>query len=124
MKQISRRELLAYTAVGIAGSIAATSLAGCAGTAKLADTSSDDKPVKTEVPTDGVYVTRALGHESWIYVSTTLRDGAIAACQVVRNSETIGVGNYACARIPAAIVQHQSVNVPNVRGCSISSNAI
>ncbi|MEC4176935.1 FAD-dependent oxidoreductase [Adlercreutzia sp. R7] len=124
MEQISRRELLAYTAVGIAGSLTAASLAGCTAPAKLADTSSDGKPAKAEVPTDGVYVTRALGHESWIYVSTTLRDGAIAACQVVRDNETIGVGNYACARIPAAIVEHQSVNVPNVRGCSISSNAI
>lgn len=36
----------------------------------------------------------------------------------------MGIGNYACARIPAAIVANQSIEVPNVRGCSITSMAI
>ena len=73
---------------------------------------------------DGKYVTKAMGHEDYIYVCTTLRDGAIAGCQVLAHSETIGIGSYACARIPAAIVANQSVNVPPVRGCSITSRAI
>jgi len=73
---------------------------------------------------DGKYVTKAMGHEDWIYVTTTLREGAIVACSVLSHSETIGIGNYACARIPAAIVANQSINVPNVRGASTSSRAI
>lgn len=80
-----------------------------------------------EVPVaggDGKYVTKAMGHESWVYVATTLRDGKIAACQVLSHEETIGIGNYACTRIPAAIVANQSVNVPNLRGASTTSRAI
>ena len=73
---------------------------------------------------DGKYVTKAMGHEDYVYVCTTLRDGAIVGCQVLAHSETIGIGSYACARIPAAIVANQSVNVPPVRGCSITSRAI
>ena len=62
---------------------------------------------------DGKYVTKAMGHEDYVYVCTTLRDGAIIGCQVLAHSETIGIGSYACARIPAAIVAHQSVAVPS-----------
>lgn len=73
---------------------------------------------------DGKYVTRAMGHEDYVYVCTTLREGAIADCKVLAHSETIGIGNYACARIPAAIVANQSLGVPPVRGCSTTSRAI
>ena len=31
---------------------------------------------------------------------------------------------YTSSRIPAAIVEHQSVNVPNLRGSSITSMAV
>lgn len=122
MKNLSRRDFLKGSAA-----VLGTTLVGSLGLPVFAD-GAEVQSVETAVipdhPVDGKYLTRAIGHESWIYVSTTLKDGKIVACDVVRNNETIGVGNYACGRIPAAIVEHQSINVPNVRGCSISSAAI
>ena len=79
---------------------------------------------KPSSPVDGKYVTKAMGHESWVHVATTFFDGKITACEVLSHEETIGIGNYACSRIPAAIVEHQSVNVPNLRGSSITSMAV
>lgn len=123
--EVSRRSFVRSMGIGAAGALVFSAY-GCT-TPEVTpgpQTPTDLPPQKATEPTDGIYVTRGLGHESWIYVSTTLRDGAIAACRVIRDNETIGIGNYACARIPAAIVKHQSINVPSVRGCSISSNAI
>ncbi len=104
--------------------------AACAGAAvavvngAVAVASEADQEQKPAAPVDGKYVTKAMGHEDWITVCTTFADGKIADCKVLSHDETMGVGNYACSRIPAAIVEHQSIEVPNVRGCSTSSMAI
>ena len=58
---------------------------------------------------DGKYVTRAMGHEDYVHVCTALRDGAIVDCKVLAHSGTVGIGNCACARVPAAIVAHRSL---------------
>lgn len=140
MKTISRRDFLKGTAAGVA-TLAATGILGaCTASADTQQTEEaketqapETTPAETEQATveeipaptgDGKYVTKAVGHENYIYVSTTFKDGAIAACQVLSHEETIGIGNYACARIPAAIVAAQSINVPNVRGASTTSMAI
>ena len=106
----------------VASAVAAGALAGTVGTAAKAQAA--DTPATPAAPVDGKYVTKAMGHEDWICVCTTMKDGAIAACQVLSHDETMGVGSYACARIPAAIVEDQSFEVPNVRGCSVTSMAI
>ncbi|MBP3399627.1 MAG: FAD-dependent oxidoreductase [Erysipelotrichaceae bacterium] len=121
-KGISRREFLKGAAAGAVTVAAAGMLGACT-------TSGNDTPTTTPEPTpvpggDGKYVTKAVGHESFVHVATTFFDGKITACEVLQHEETIGIGNYACARIPAAIVAAQSVNVPNVRGASITSAAI
>jgi fumarate reductase flavoprotein subunit len=141
MKSISRRDFLKGAAAGVA-TIAATGILGACSsdqeqsatvgtsaaaetTAEAVETVEETQAEEVAAPTgDGKYVTKAAGHENYIYVSTTFRDGAIAACQVLSHEETIGIGNYACARIPAAIVAAQSINVPNVRGASTTSRAI
>ena len=123
---ISRRSFLKGAAAG-AVSIAALGLVPQTAPEAAAETLQE---VTTEVkarpssPVDGKYVTKALGHESYIYVATTFAAGKIVSCQVLSHEETMGIGNYACARIPKAIVANQSINVPNVRGCSITSAAI
>ena len=136
MRRISRRDFLK----GAAASVAVVGLMGC-GTPAATTTAAPEttKPLETKTPEttaapetteapkkggDGKYVTRALGHESWVYVATTLIEGKIIACEVLQHEETMGIGNYACARIPKAIVANQSVNVPNLRGTSITSMAI
>ncbi|MCI8567566.1 MAG: FAD-dependent oxidoreductase [Lachnospiraceae bacterium] len=147
-KGISRRDFLKGTVAGAASVAAAGILGACANSAAATTAAPDTTaappetqeattaapettaPAETEAPAapeaggDGKYVTKAMGHESWVYVATTLADGKIAACQVLSHEETIGIGNYACARIPAAIVANQSVNVPNLRGASTTSLAI
>lgn len=124
MGNISRRDFLKGAAVGAVG-IAALGLV------EPAPARAEDQGTPQEVTTkaakgkvDGKYVTRAVGHESYIYVATTIIEGKIVACEVLSHEETMGIGNFACARIPKMIVEHQSINVPNIRGCSISSMAI
>ncbi len=116
---ITRRNFLKGAAYCAAGA-AATSLLN-AQAVKAEEEMADAMEIRGG---DGKYVTKAMGHEDYIYVCTTLEDGMIKDCSVISHSETIGIGNHACARIPKAIVEHQSVNVPNLRGCSISSMAI
>ena len=145
-KGISRRDFLKGAAASAAGVAAAGILGACSGdagatTAAAPNTTAAPEttgtPETTEAPEttaavpetpaaggDGKYVTKAMGHESWVHVATTLQEGRIAACQVLSHEETIGIGNYACTRIPAAIVANQSVNVPNLRGASTTSQAI
>ena len=73
---------------------------------------------------DGKYVTKALGHENYVYVETTFAGGAIAACRVLRNDETVGVGTYPCEQLPAKIVEAQSVDVDAMSGATLTSMAI
>ena len=121
-KGISRREFLKGAAAGAVTVAAAGMLGACVNTEPTTPTTT---PEPTPTPGgDGKYVTKAIGHESFVHVATTLFEGKITACEVLQHEETIGIGNYACARIPAAIVASQSINVPNVRGASITSMAI
>jgi fumarate reductase flavoprotein subunit len=121
-KGISRREFLKGAAAGAVTVAAAGMLGACANTEPTTPTTT---PEPTPTPGgDGKYVTKAIGHESFVHVATTIFEGKITACEVLQHEETIGIGNFACARIPAAIVASQSVNVPNVRGASIASMAI
>ena len=125
MGKISRRDFLKGAAATTAGALVMGTLAGCsAKDEKPAETNTAAEKVRPTSPVDGKYLTKAMGHEDWIYVSTSIFEGKITECKVVAHEETIGIGNYACARIPALIVANNSWNVPNVRGCSISCNAI
>ena len=73
---------------------------------------------------DGEYVTKAMGHEDWVYVTTVFKDGAIAKCEVTAHEETMGIGNYGAARVPGRIVEAQSLNVDSVSGATVTSNAV
>jgi len=73
---------------------------------------------------DGKYVTRAMGHEGYVNVATVFRGGAIESCRVISHEETIGIGNYAAARVPTRIVQAQSLAVDAVSGATITSGAV
>lgn len=73
---------------------------------------------------DGKYVTRAMGHEGYVNVATVFRGGAIESCKVVSHDETMGIGNYAAARVPGRIVKAQSLAVESVSGATITSSAV
>ena len=118
---ISRRDFLkGSAAAGVA--LAAGSLFG--GVSASAESAGEPAPRKYDVPTDGRYVTKAMGHENWIHVATSIREGKITECRVISHEETMGIGSYACSRIPSAILAAQSFNVPNLKGASFSSRAI
>ena len=133
MAKISRRNFMRGAAMGTMGAAAAGLLTACGNTASsttsapassAASSEAASVVTKPSTPVDGKYVTKAMGHESWVHVATTFFEGKITACEVLSHEETIGIGNYACSRIPAAIVEHQSINVPNLRGSSITSMAV
>ena len=56
---------------------------------------------------DGEYVTKAMGHEDWVYVTTAFKDGAIAKCEVTAHEETMGIGNYGAAEFQAESLKHK-----------------
>ena len=114
--EITRRNFVT-AAAGIAATVAA-------GAATQPSAARAEEAATPSEPIDGQFTTRAMGHETWVNVTTTFAGDAITACQVVSHEETIGIGSYACARIPAAIVAAQSVEVPNVRGAGVTSRAI
>lgn len=124
--EMTRRNFVSTAAAGIAAGTALVSTA--AAFASESEEETDDQAAgEAETPSspiDGAFTTKAMGHESWVNVTTMFEGDAITSCQVVSHKETVGVGSYACARIPAAIVANQSINVPNVHGASISSQAV
>lgn len=123
-KGISRRQFLKGAAASAVSVVALGALSGCTTEEKPQDQDQNSEVKYPESPVDGKYLTKAMGHEDWIFVSTTIFEGKITECKVVAHEETIGIGNYACARIPALIQANNSWNVPLVRGCSVSSRAI
>lgn len=102
----------------------ATAIAAGTATARPSAAQATEAAELPSEPVDGQFTTRAMGHETWVNVTTTFAGDAITACQVVSHEETIGIGSYAAARIPAAIVAAQSIEVPNVRGAGVTSRAV
>lgn len=123
-ENISRRSFLKGATAGAISVASMSVLEACAPKIAQPETVTEPEIVIPSSPVDGKYITKSIGHEDYIHVATEFRNGAITSCKVVSHKETIGVGNYACERIPAAIVANQSFNVPNLRGCSTSSRAI
>ncbi|MBL8966037.1 MAG: FAD-dependent oxidoreductase [Spirochaetaceae bacterium] len=76
------------------------------------------------LPKDGKYLTKAMGHEGEIFVTTMFRNGAIASAVVTAHEETMGIGNFATARLPDRIVKAQSIAVESVSGATVSSGAV
>ena len=96
-KGMTRRGFFKGAALGGA-SIAALGLAsGCSAQPKSGEAASASaEPVSENGPVsldgvanpatmtgDGRYVTKAMGHEDYIYVATELWDGAITSCRVI-----------------------------------------
>lgn len=74
--------------------------------------------------TVGAYTGEGVGYGGPIVVEVVLSADAITNVTVIEHSETAGIGTVAVERIPAAIVESQSLAVDTLSGCTISSNAI
>ncbi|MDO4547685.1 MAG: FAD-dependent oxidoreductase [Clostridia bacterium] len=70
------------------------------------------------------YEGQGTGYGGALRVSVTIEDGSISAIEVLESHETVGISDPAFAIIPAKIIEHQTVAVDTVAGCTYASNAI
>ena len=59
-----------------------------------------------------------------IKVAVSVEDGKLTAVEVLSHGETAGISDAAFAKIPAAMIENQSVAVDTVAGCTFSSNGL
>ena len=64
------------------------------------------------------------GKNGDVHVTVTIEDGVIKDVAVGEHSETAGIADPALERIPAAIVENQSIAVDAVAGATLTSEAI
>lgn len=74
--------------------------------------------------TPGTYIASADGMNGPIEVSVTFDENAIVSVEVGANTETAGIGDAAIERLPAAIVEGQTLALEAVSGATFTSNAI
>ena len=111
----------------IKGSLVIGGVAAVSGLTACTSAPAEDPAKEPEAPKeyqDGKYVTRAMGMDNWINMVTVFKDKKIIDCQVLSDCELMGVGSFAIKRMPARIVEAQSVNVDTVGGATTSSRAI
>ena len=88
---------------------------------------SDEKPVEVEKPTGmnpGKYTAAFRGYKSEVKVETEVDAEKIISIKVVEHKETDGIGTHAIDRIPASIVDNQSIKVDTISGATMTSNAV
>lgn len=133
--ELNRRDFLkgtaAFGALGAAGVLAT----GCspAGNAEAPAEKAQAEAPKTPnesaygaagEATDGKYVAKAMGHENWVFVETTVAGGAIAGCRVLSHDETVGIGSLAAEMWPAKVLETQNVDVDAITGATTTCMAI
>ena len=74
--------------------------------------------------TAGAYEAAAMGRNGELTVRVECSDEAILSVEVVEHTETAGVADGALERVPAAVVEHQTLSVDAVAGATITSEAI
>ena len=72
----------------------------------------------------GTYTAEAKGMNGTVKVEVTVDESAITDIKVVEHEETPGISDPAIERIPAAILENQSIAVDAVSGATVTSNAI
>ena len=80
--------------------------------------------VKPAALKDGTYTAASNGKNGPVNVTVTVAGGKLTAVTVGEHQETAGIGDTAIARLPGAIVEHQSVKVDVVSGATLTSEAI
>ncbi len=73
---------------------------------------------------DGTYTGTADGFGGDIVAEVTIKGGAITEVNVTGDSETDGLGSVAVEKIPAQVLEKQSMAVDAVSGATISSDAV
>lgn len=111
---LTRRTFMkTLTVAGV--SVAVFGLSGCAPEAS-ASAKGGFKP--------GTYTAFGQGKFGPVHVEATFSEDAITAVAVTQHEETKFISDAAIERIPAAIVEHQSLDVDTITGASLTSMAI
>ena len=69
----------------------------------------------------GTYDFETAGHNGPIKMSVTFSDNRIESIQIIEHTETAGLADPAIERIPAKIIEHQSLAVDTVAGATFTS---
>lgn len=72
----------------------------------------------------GTYTGTSEGFHGEMTVEVILDDNSIAEIKVLSHGETEGVGTVALEKLPATIVEKQSLAVDTISGCTVSSEAL
>ena len=72
----------------------------------------------------GTYTASAQGNNGPVELSVTFSEDAITEITIGEHAETQGLSDPAFEKIPAAIVQYQSLGVDTISGATYTSNAI
>lgn len=85
------------------------------------------KPAETDSSamfTPGRYEVSVAGHNGDVKVAVTFDEESIQEVKILEHNESPSISDPAIERIPAAIVQHQSVAVDTISGATVTSKAI
>lgn len=123
----------------LAAVLLSCSLAGCGagqtGGSTAATTAVSAEAQSTEAPaaettaggplfTPGVYTGEGQGFGGAVTVEVTVDENSILSIEIANHSETAGVADPALERIPANIVEAQSIAVDTISGCTLASQGI
>ena len=72
----------------------------------------------------GVYTAEGQGHNGMVKVEVTFSENAIESIKVLDHNETPGVSDVPLERIPAEIVQYQSLAIDTIASATYTSNAV
>ena len=76
------------------------------------------------VYTPGTYTASAQGNNGPVELSVTFSEDAITEITIGEHGETTGISDAAFEKVPAAIIQNQSLGVDTVSGATYTSQAI
>lgn len=74
--------------------------------------------------TDGTYTVETKGHNDIIIMDVSIKSGKIDNINVKTHSETPGVSDPAFSKVIPSIIEHQSLAVDAISGCTVTSNAL
>ena len=79
---------------------------------------------KVSAPVNGTYEGTARGMQGPITVQVTVADARIASVGILSSKETPNIAKVALERLPARIVETQSLKIDAVAGATVASNGI
>ena len=109
----------------VAGANAAAVKADVTADSLLAKEPYDGRSMQAAIETaENEFVGTAMGMGGEVTVKVTVADGVPTAVEVVKQAETVGIGDKAIEAVPAAIVAAGSTDVDGVTGATVTSDAI